>query len=271
MALSAGQRADHDVDPAVGLHRDVGAFARIAAGRFQVAAEPDAAQPLAFACFATPPLKAFPIAELHRALHHNAIGAVVVGDALRVLVGKGRGWNEIAPPQCDAVEPVLNGGFVDQTLDDVDDFRPAGTAVRNRRRRVREHGARAYVRRWNAIAGGHQPDTFDQRDVGPRVGADIAEIGRAQSEKMATGVEREFGGDREIAAHIIAQKRLVTLRSPFNGTPDAPGGPGNQREFGKEAIARAEVTADLASDYADGFRRNAEDAREFALLTHDPA
>src|SRR5262249_809474 len=146
VALSAGQRADHDINPAMRLHRDVGAFARIAAGRFEVAGEPDAAQPLALAGFAAPPLDAFPIAELHRALHHWAICGVVVGDALRILIGKGRRWNEIAPSERDAVEAVLKRRFVDQPLDDVDDFWPAGTAVRNCRDCVRKHGARSHMR-----------------------------------------------------------------------------------------------------------------------------
>ena len=70
---------------------DIGALARIAAGGFEIAAQPDAAQPLSFARFGAALLETFPIAELHRAFHHRAIGAVVVGDALRVLVGKADG------------------------------------------------------------------------------------------------------------------------------------------------------------------------------------
>ena len=51
VALPARQRADHDIDPALRLHGDVGALARIAAGRFQIVAQPDAAQ---FACVCAP-------------------------------------------------------------------------------------------------------------------------------------------------------------------------------------------------------------------------
>ena len=147
VALPARQRADHDVDAAVRMHGDVGALARIAAGRFEVAAEPDAAQPLALARLGAALLEALPVAELHRALHHRAIGAVVVGDALRVLVGKCRRRNEIAPAQRDAIEAVLKRCFVDQPLDHVDDFRPAGAAIGRGAHRGREHGARCDVRR----------------------------------------------------------------------------------------------------------------------------
>ncbi len=146
VALPAGQRADHDVDPALRMHGDVGALARIAAGGFEVTAKPDAAQPLALARLGAALLESLPIAELHRAIHHRAIGAVVVGDALRVLVGKRRRRNEIAPAQRDAIEAVLLRGFVDQPLDDVNDFRPAGAAIGRRAHRGRQHGARADVR-----------------------------------------------------------------------------------------------------------------------------
>src|SRR5579872_185939 len=64
VALSAGKRADYNVNATMRMHFDIGAFARIAAGRFQIAAQPDAAQSLAFTCCAAPPLEAVPIAEL---------------------------------------------------------------------------------------------------------------------------------------------------------------------------------------------------------------
>ncbi len=67
------------------LHGNVGAFARIAAGGFEVTAQPDAAQPLALLRLGAALLESSPIAELHGAVHHGAIGAVVVGDALRIL------------------------------------------------------------------------------------------------------------------------------------------------------------------------------------------
>src|SRR4029077_7410250 len=99
------------------------------------------AQPLAFACFDAPPLDAFPIAQFHRALHRRAICAVIVGDALRIPLRKGGRRNKIAPSERDAVKPVLKGRFVDQPLDDVYDFWPAGTTERGFRSRVGGQGA----------------------------------------------------------------------------------------------------------------------------------
>ena len=88
---------------------------------------------------------------------------------------------------------------------------------------------------------------------------------------MAVGVEREFGRHGEIAAHIVGDERLVAFAGPFHRPADAARAPGDQREFGKEAVAGAEIAADLVGDDAHGFERHAEDRRKLALLTHDAA
>ena len=106
------------------------------------------------------------------------------------------------------------------------------------------------MRHRNAVAGRHQADAFDQRHIRSAVRADIAEIRGPQREKTAVGIEREFGRDREIAAHIIADEGLVTFGGPFHRPADAPRAPGDQREFRKEAVAGAEIAADLAGDDA---------------------
>src|SRR6516165_6178101 len=111
------------------MHRDVGTLARIAAGRFKVTAKPNAAQAPALARRDAALLKALPVAEFHRAIHHGAIGAVIVADALRILVGKRRRWNEIAPAQRDTIEAMFLRRLIDQPLDHVDDFGSPGAAV----------------------------------------------------------------------------------------------------------------------------------------------
>ena len=89
------------------------------------------------------------------------------------------------------------------------------------------------------------------------MGADIAEIVGAQRKKAAVGVERELGGHREIAAHIVGDERFVALGSPFHRPPDLARAPDDQSEFGKEAVAGAEIAADLVGDDAHGFERHA--------------
>ena len=91
VALSARQGADDDIDPAFRTNGDIGSLARIAAGGFQIVAQADAAQTFSPARFGAAAFEALPVAELHGAIHHHAIGAVVVGDALRVGVRQRRG------------------------------------------------------------------------------------------------------------------------------------------------------------------------------------
>ena len=215
------------------MHGDVGALARIAAGGFEITAQPDAAQALPLARLGAAALEARPVAERHGAIHHHAIGAVVVGDALRVLVGKRRRRNEIALAQRDAIETVLLRGFVDQPLDDVDHFRPAGAAIRRGAHGGREDGTRADVRDGNAIARRRQSDALHQRHVRAAVRADIAEIVGAQRQEAAVGVERELGGHRQIAAHIVADEGFVCARrsiSPAGRPCASPRPPARIRE-----------------------------------------
>src|SRR5215472_4614709 len=101
--------------------------------------------------------------------------------------------------------------------------------------------------------------------------ADVTEIGSTQGEEASVGIKREFGGDREIAAHVIAEERLVAFGRPFNWPSNALGAPGHQREFRKEPVARTKVAADLLRDDAHGFLGYAKNEREFALLAHDAA
>src|ERR1700722_5064835 len=113
VTLPAGQRADHDIDAPFRMHSDVSSLARVTERGFDIVAKPDAAQTLALARLSAATPKTFPVAKLHRAVHHRAIIAVVVGDALRILVGKSRRRNKIAPAKRDAIEAVLLRRFVD--------------------------------------------------------------------------------------------------------------------------------------------------------------
>ena len=101
--------------------------------------------------------------------------------------------------------------------------------------------------------------------------ADIAEIVGPQRQEAAVGVERQLGGHREIAAHIVGDEGLVALGGPFHRPPDLARAPDHQREFGKEAVARAEIAADLVGDDAHRFERHAQDRRDLLLLAHDAA
>ena len=88
---------------------------------------------------------------------------------------------------------------------------------------------------------------------------------------MAVAVERQLGGDEEIAPLVVAEKRLVAFARPFDRAADAPRRPRDQREFGIERVARAEIAANVAGDDAHALRRDVENAGELVLLAHDAA
>ena len=94
------------------------------------------------------------------------------------------------------------------------------------------------------------------------MGADIADVGAAQGEETAVGVERQLGVDREIAALVVAEERLLPLAGPFHRAAEAPRRPGDQREFRDRSVAGAEIAADLARDDAHRVLRHAEDRRQ---------
>jgi len=63
----------------------------------------------------------------------------------------------------------------------------------------------------------------------------------------------------------------VALGRPFDWAAETLGRPGDQREFGKETVARAEIAADLTGDDTHRVHRHTENARELALLANNAA
>ena len=101
--------------------------------------------------------------------------------------------------------------------------------------------------------------------------AEIAEIGPAHGEKIAFGVERQLGFDREIARLVVGQKRLVAFDDPFHRTPELLGRPRHQREFGIDHAAGAEIAADVTHQHMHLVGRHAEDGGEIVLEPHRAA
>ena len=100
--------ADHELDPAVGLDRHLGALARNAGRGIDVIGDADAALSCRAARFgACAPAKPSQSRERQRAVHDRAIVAAVVDQAERIACRAcALGRHEIAPPQRDAVEAV---------------------------------------------------------------------------------------------------------------------------------------------------------------------
>ena len=106
------------------------------------------------------------------------------------------------------------------------------------------------MHRRNAIDARHDVQAFAQRHELRSIGADIAEIGAAQAEEFSVCVERELGDHRQVAAMEIADETFGAVAVPLHRAPDAPRRPGQQGVFGKEAVARAEISAHVAAHRA---------------------
>ena len=111
-----------------------------------------------------------------------------------------------------------------------------------------------------AVDRGREGHALVERVERDGVGADVAGVGAAKREEGALGVEGQLGVRREIAAPVVGQERLAPLARPLHGAAEAPRGPGDQRELGIAAVARAEIPADLARHHADRALRHAEGA-----------
>jgi len=179
VALTLGRNADDELDEAFGRHRDLGLLARHTGRNVDIDADADAAMLATSFRFGAAAPEARPVAELERQIDAANIVAVVVFDAERIFVWQLRLGDEIAAADGSAVEAELAGGDVDQPLHDEDHLRPAGAAIRPRRRGVAERGAGAKMRRRHAIDARHHLHALLHHGEVRGVAAEIADIGAA--------------------------------------------------------------------------------------------
>ena len=101
------------------------------------------------------------------------------------------------------------------------------------------------------------------------MGAEIAGIQAAHGEEAPFAVEREFRLGHEVAPVIVAEKGLGARGRPAHGTAEPPGRPGDQGEFGIEAVAGAVAAADILRHDANALSRPAEDVAKLAVEAVD--
>ena len=141
----------------------------------------------------------------------------------------------------DAVEAMVVAGKIDQPLHHVHHFGAAGAAIGPGRRRVGHDRSGADIGRRHAVDRGHDLGALLQGRAIRGVGAGIADVRAAQREEIASPVEREFCRDGKIAALVIGEERLVSVGGPLDRPREAPRRPRDQREFGIDHAARAEI------------------------------
>ena len=256
--LPAAHGADDQLDRAVGADRQLGAFARDAAGHFDVICDADAAaQAARFRCRLAR-RKFVPVGRVERVIHAGGIVAAVVCHADAVGERHRVRRDQVAPAQFYPVEAMLRGGQIDQPLDHVDRFRPPGAAVDGGRRGVGQHRVAFEMNGGNAVDALHHRQPLAQRPEIDRVGAEIERVDAAQAEEIALFVERQFRRGGQVARLVVGEKTFLPRGGPFDRPPDPPRRPGHQGEFRREGVAGAEIAAHVAEHGAAILQRHAQ-------------
>ena len=216
---------------------------------FDVIGKPEAKELAALLRGAAARGKALPVGDLHRPIHILFVAAGIVEHADGIAVRHGVRPHQVLAPQLDPIDAELFGGGVDQPLDGIGHFGPAGAAIGVGRHGVGVDGDRAQRCRRNSVGAGNQAGALAQRRQRHAARADIADIGRAHGEEAAAGVERQLDLGDEVAALIIAQERFRARGGVFHRTAELLRGPQHQAELDEDAVARAEIAADVVREH----------------------
>ena len=247
-------------DPLLRLHRDARLLARRADRGFDVVRQSEAEQLAAPFGLAAARRKSLPIGDIHRPIHVLFVAAAVIEHADGIAVRHGFRPHQVFAPQRDAVDAELVGRGIDQPLDGEGHFGPAGTAIGLGRHGVGEHRDRAQRRGRNGIGAGNKSGALAQRRQRDAARADIADIGGAHREEAAVVVERQLDLGDQIAALVIAEKGFRAGRREFHRPAEFLRRPQHQAEFDKDAVAGAEIAADIVRQHAQPVGRDAEHA-----------
>ena len=101
--------------------------------------------------------------------------------------------------------------------------------------------------------------------------AEIAQVRAAHCEEVPILIESELGLDGEIAALIIAEKRLASLAGPFHRPADPARGPGEEGIFGIKEVPRTEIAAHVPAHAAHLLGRHTQHLGEVEPQLGDAA
>ena len=147
----------------------------------------------------------------------------------------------------------LEGGLVDQALEQRGRLRPAGAAVGAHRRGVRDrHGDVELDRRERVHAVRHPLGAGREERADARIGAGVAEQPHPQAGERAVGVgrrARRTAPGRDCAAALT--RSSLRVGDHVTGRPSGARRAGDRRVLGADAGLAAEPAADLRRDDAD--------------------
>ncbi len=174
--------AHHEID-AVALELDRGGLGETAAAALRVGRHADAAQLAALLALPAARLEARPVGLLHRGLHDLDELAGIEGELGRRRVGDRLLRNEIDLADAVRRHVHLARRRIDEPLDQVRGFRPAGAAIGAHRHRVGAHALHVDGDRGRRVEAGDQVGRArrDERAHRREVRADIGDQRHAQA------------------------------------------------------------------------------------------
>ena len=117
----------------------------------------------------------------------------------------------------------------------------------------------------------HHREALAQWPEIDRVGAEIERVHAPERQEIAVLVKRQRRLGTEVAGLIVGQEALAAVRRPLYRPPGEPRRPGNEREFGREGVSRAEIAAHVAKYGPALLQRHAEHRRQPLARLHGAA
>ncbi len=268
MALAARLSADHNLHASLRPHRDPRLLVGRADRGFDIARKSASEQLSPFCRRAAALFETAPLGDGHRPIHILLVAPAVVDHTHCVAVRHRFRANEVLAPQLDAIDAELLRRRINKPFDREGHLRPPGAAIGICGHGIGEdrHGAQRSV--GNKVWSHDQARSLGQRRKGNAVAAHIADIGRAHREEATLAGERELDSGDQVASLIVGEKRLVSRRGELDRTAELARRPQHERKLDEDAVAGAEITADIVGQDAHAFGRDAEHGRNLALLPH---
>ena len=267
VALSAGLRADQELDPAVVGDDQCRRFGKVEARHVDMHGEAEAAPAALRFGLPLPRREALSVRRRAGCIEQRAVVAGILAQVGRVGPGQGGRRQQIAPAHLDGVAAEPPGCGVDQPLGNVDAFGLAGAAKIAGRRRVGMEGAHLIIDCRHGIDIGDDIAGVAQRDdaAGREIGAQIAGRAHADGEDAAFAVERHFGPAGLLPAADVAQQAFIAPADPFDRPAEPARCPHREALLGIEHILDAEAAADIRHLHGDLLWRDTEYLRRQGL------
>ena len=237
-----------------------------AAGDLDAVAQPDAAQLAPCLGLGATRRKTVVLGEFGRQLHVALELPAIVQEGQRGLVGHRLGRDQVAAAQFVWGNRQFAGGDVDQALDDIGRFRPAGAAIGRGRHGVGHDAADPGGDGGNVIHAGDTADIADAPAGPPRgVRAQVGVPAHLQRGELAVRIQPEFGMDAHLARLFVGQEALGPVGDPAHRAVEPARRPGDQHDLDLHAGLHAEGAADIAGEDADIGRLDPEIAVRHAV------